>query len=133
MQPIEGITPGDLWVFMYVLVALAALFLLADKVVEVFRKYRQRKEAGKPELADEIAAKVKDQLKPAFDEIDKKLANDKSRIDGHDRQLEALERRTIQSEGGIRVLIRGMLAMLEQDPDDETKAKKALNDYLIEK
>lgn len=133
MQPIEGITPGDLWIFLYVLVALAALILLIDKVLDVFRRYRQRKEAGKPQLADEIADKVQEQLKPNFEEIDRKLANDKQRLDGHDRELGALAKRMDQTEGGIRVLIRGMLAMMEQDPDEQTKAKKALNDYLIEK
>ena len=133
MQPIEGITPGDLWIFLYVLVALAALILLTDKVLDVFRRYRQRKEAGKPQLADEIADKVQEQLKPNFEEIDRKLANDKQRLDGHDRELGALAKRMDQTEGGIRVLIRGMLAMMEQDPDEQTKAKKALNDYLIEK
>lgn len=133
MQPIEGITPGDLWIFLYVLVALAALILLIDKVLDVFRRYRQRKEAGKPQLADEIAEKVKEQLKPSFEEIDRKLANDKTRLDGHDREIGALTKRIDGNEGGIRVLIRGMLAMMEQDPDEQTKAKKALNDYLIEK
>lgn len=133
MQPIEGINPGDLWIFMYVLVGLAALFLLADKVIEVFRKYRQRREAGKPELADEIAGKVKDQLKPTFDEIDRKLANDKQRLDGHDRQIEELVTSNTQSNSGIRVLIRAVLAMMEKDQEDETKAKKAMTDWLIEK
>lgn len=133
MQPIEGITPGDLWIFLYVLVALAALILLIDKVIDVFRRYKQRKEAGKPELADEIAGKVKDQLKPTFEEIDRKLANDKQRLDGHDRELGSLTKRMDQTESGIRVLIRGMLAMMEQDPDEQHKAMKSLKDYLIDK
>lgn len=138
LPAIEGITPSYLWIFLYVAVGIAALILLIDKVIDVFRRRAKRKEAKKPELADEIAGKVMDQLQPTFTEIDRKLANDKVHLDGHDRQIEGLARRMDGSENGIRALVTGVLALLNHElhngnTTELNDAQKALNKYLIDK
>ena len=43
-QAIEGITPGMIWTFLVVLVGLMALVVLGDKVLDVFRKAKKRKQ-----------------------------------------------------------------------------------------
>ena len=136
--PIEGITPSYLWIFLYVAVGLCALIILIDKVLDVFRRRKQRADAGKPELAEEIALKVKDELKPTFEEIDRKLANDKTRLDGHDRDIKALYAQTDKNSTGIRALVVGVLALLNHELHNGNTAElddaqKELNKYLINK
>lgn len=126
IQPIEGITPGMLWTALYVIVGLCALVILADKVRAVFAGIQQRKQAKRPELADEISAKVLAKLEPRFTEIERKLATDKQRID-------ALDARVNNQDIGQRVLCRGVLALLSGNKDEAEKAKQSINDYLIEK
>lgn len=131
MEPIEGITPQALWTALYVLVAVCGLIVLWDKVRAVFAGVHERKQAKRPELADEISAKVIAKLEPRFAEIDRKLANDKQRID-------ALSTQTRDNEEGQRVLCRGVLALLNHalhngNGDEMEKAQQSINDYLIEK
>lgn len=138
IQPIEGITPSALWIFLYVAVGLCALIVLGDKVRGVFAGAKDRKQAKKPELADEISAKVLEKLEPRFSEIDRKLANDKARIDEHTRVLGALSARTDGLEAGQKVLCRGVLALLNHElhngnNDEMEKAQQGINNYLIEK
>ena len=131
IQPIEGITPGMLWTALYVLVGVCALVILADKVRAVFAGMQERKRAKRPELADEISAKVLAKLEPRFAEIDRKLAADKQRID-------TLSAKTNNNEEGQRVLCRGVLALLNHElhngnSDEMEKAKQGIDDYLIDK
>lgn len=138
LQPIDGITPGMLWTALYVLVGVCGLVILADKVRAVFAGMRERKQAKRPELADEISAKVLEKLEPRFAEIDKKLANDKARIDEHTRAIDGLSRRTDGLEIGQRALCRGVMALLNfnlhnGNTDEMEKANTGINDYLIQK
>ncbi len=138
MEPIEGITPQALWTALYVLVAVCGLIVLWDKVRAVFAGVRERKQAKRPELADEISAKVLEKLEPRFAEIDRKLANDKARIDDHTRAIDALSRRTDGLETGQRALCRGVMALLNfnlhnGNTDEMEKANNGINDYLIQK
>ena len=59
IPPIEGITPSYLWIFLYVAVGICALIILIDKVADVFRRRKQRKELDKPELAYSVAGYAK--------------------------------------------------------------------------
>lgn len=138
MEPIEGITPQALWTALYVLVAVCGLIVLWDKVRAVFAGVRERKQAKRPELADEISDKVLKKLEPRFADIDRKLSNDKAIIDSHTRQIDALSSRTDGSEDGIKALSRGVLALLNHalhngNNDELEKAQQTINDYLIEK
>jgi hypothetical protein len=138
MEPIEGITPQALWTALYVLVAVCGLIVLWDKVRAVFAGVRERKQAKRPELADEISDKVLKKLEPRFADIDRKLANDKARIDDHTRAIDALSRRTDGLETGQRALCRGVMALLNfnlhnGNTDEMEKANNGINDYLIQK
>ena len=140
-QPIEGITPDMLWTFFVVLVGIGALIVLGDKVLDVWRKHKARKQiANGPEsqLADEISKKVLEKLAPRFAEIDRKLANDKAIIDGHTQRVAELGARQSTQETGQRALCRGMLALLSHEingnsTDKLKEAQSGINDYLIDK
>ena len=137
MQPIEGVTPGMLWIALIVLIAGASLYVLYGKVRETRSKLKKMNDPeGK--LADEISTKVLESLEPRFAEIDRKLSNDKAVIDSHTRQIDALSSRTDGSEDGIKALSRGVLALLNHalhngNSDELEHAQQMLNDYLIEK
>ena len=140
LPAIEGFTPDMLWIFLIVLIGLAALFVLAYKVVDIIRteveRKKERKQAEKPELADEISSKVIQLLEPRMSEIDRKLENDKSMLDMHTRQINALSTRTDKQESGILALSMGVLALINHtlydgNTDELTNAKTAINDYVF--
>ena len=141
MQPIEGITPEMLWTFLVVLAGLGALIVLGDKVMDVWRKHKARKEIQEgPEgkLADEISKKVMEKLEPRFAEIDRKLANDKALLDAHTRELADYDKRFSRQEEGLRTICRSDLALLAHEINGNSvdKLKEALEGiktYLIEK
>ena len=138
IQPIEGITPGALWTTLYVLLALCLIVITVYKVVEIIRKERERKQARRPELADEISRKVLEKLEPRLAEIDRKLANDKALIDNHTRQIAAVEARQDAMERGQKAQCRGVLALLNHElhngnSDEMERAQAGMNDYLIDK
>ena len=141
MQAIEGITPQALWTFLVVLVGLGSLVVLGDKVMDVWRNHKARKEIKQgPEgkLADEISKKVMEKLEPRFAEIDRKLANDKALLDDHTKQLSTYDTRFSRQEEGQRALCRGVLALLSHEINGNSvdKCKEALEGiktYLIEK
>ena len=139
MPAIEGFTPDMLWTALKVIVGLCALVVLWDKVRDVFASAKKRKDAKRPELADEISEKVLEKLEPRFAEIDRKLANDKATIDGPTRQIEALNLRTDNQDTGLRALCHGMLALLDNAEkcgggSPEIKdAKKRFTGFLADK
>lgn len=139
MPAIEGFTPDMLWPALKVIVGLCALVVLGDTVRNVFANAKKRKDAKRPELADEISEKVLEKLEPRFAEIDRKLANDKATIDGHTRQIEALNLRTDNQDAGLRALCHGMLALLDNaekcgnGSQEITDAKKSFTNYLADK
>lgn len=139
LPKIEGISPSMLWNFMVVLVGLAALVVLAYKVVEIVRKEIERKEKRRQlngqDITDQIANKVMERLQPEldkkFDEIDRKLAADKDTLISHTHQLNAFEDRVSKLENGNKALCHGILALLERD-STLTKAQTAMKNYLID-
>mgnify|MGYP007104053532 CR=1 FL=1 len=135
---IEGISPSYLWIFLYVAVAVGAIIILIDKVMDVFRRRQERKDAKRPELADAIAAKVMDQLKPQFEDIDRKLANDNTRLGLHDRQIADLAARQDKAQDFYRVACEGLVALLGHvlhngNTDEIAKAERDMKEFLIKK
>lgn len=117
MQPIEGITPGELWTFLSVLVALAGIVVLLDKVGDVWRKHKARKEGNSLTVTEHLRS------------IDTKLDSDK-------RRIEALEKRQDSHDEGFRALCQATLAILRAIPhngneSEVNQAEKNLQDYLI--
>ena len=139
MQPIEGITPSALWTFLGVLLALCGVVVLIDKVADVWRKYKARKEIGpESKIAEEISKKVIANMKPQFDEIDKKFAHDKAEIEKHARQIAEIDRRVDSQDSGMKALCQGTLALLNHElhngnSDEMEDAKKVIDTYLINK
>jgi len=144
-QAIEGITPGMLWTFLVVLVGLMALVVLGDKVAEVFRKARKRKQDNDElqgmDITDRIAEKVMEKLTPQLDEkfaeIDRKLAADKEAIDLHTSELNAQKGRVDQLDNDNKALLHGMSALLSHSingnsTDRLKKTQTAMTNYLID-
>lgn len=117
MQPIEGITPTDLWNAVSVMIALAGIVVLLDKVGDVWRKHKARKEGSTQTVAEHLRS------------IDTKLDSDK-------RRIEALEQRQESHDEGFRALCSAVLAILRALPhngneSEVNQAEKNLQDYLI--
>lgn len=142
---IEGITPSMLWTFLVVLVGLMAIVVLGDKVADVFRKAKKRKqdnaELEGEDITDRIADKVMEQLTTKLDEkfaeIDRKLAADKETIDLHTTQLNAQKGRVDRLDNDNKALLHGMSALLSHEingnsTDKLKKTQVALNNYLID-
>lgn len=89
MPEIEGLTPTILWTTMYGILGLCALFMIVYKVYDAVRtimeRRKQRREAEKPDFAEEVSQKVIDKLEPRFEKIEENLERDKERLDAHDR------------------------------------------------
>lgn len=141
MQPIEGLTPEVIWYTLIGLVGIGTLIVLADKVMDVFRKKQERdKLKGQPgeRLAENISEKVLKKLEPRFNEIDRKLANDKTLIDSHTLAISEHRENIKAIETGNRVLCRGILALLSHEingnsTDKLRDSQKEITDYLIDK
>ena len=138
MPPIEGLTPEILWYTLIGLVGIGTLIILGDKVLEVFRKKKERDNRPDDILADVISRKVLEKLEPRFQEIDRKLANDKLQIEDHTAKLSVQKRQIDEIEEGQRVMCRGVLAMLSHmingDSSEALKeSQKEITDYLITK
>lgn len=146
VQKIEGITPSMLWTFLVVLVGLMAIVVLGDKVADVFRKAKKRKqdnaELEGEDITDRIADKVMEQLTAKLDEkfaeIDRKLAADKETIDLHTTQLNAQKGRVDQLDNDNKALLHGMSALLSHEAtgnsiDKVKKTNTAMHNYLIDR
>lgn len=137
LPPIEGVTPGMLWTALIVLIAGAGLYVLYGKVRETYAKNKKLKDPeGK--LADEISAKVLENLEPRFAEIEKKLSNDNTRIDDNTRELNEHRKRMDGLESGQRAICRGVLALLSHEingnsVDKLKEAQAGISNYLIDK
>lgn len=141
MQNVEGITPEILWYTLIGVVGIGSLIVLIDKVIDVFRKQRERKrQAQQPEdaLAENISKKVLEKLEPRFKEIDRKLAADKSRIDEYGIAIGKHRDQLSEIEEGNKVLCRGILALLSHEingnSDDKLRASQVeITNYLIDR
>lgn len=146
VQAIEGITPGMLWTFLVVLVGLMALVVLGDKVLDVFRKAKKRKQDQQElqghDITDRIADKVIEKLQPKLDEkfadIDRKLAADKATLEMHTAQLNAQNDRVDRLDNDTKALLHGMSALLGHIATGNSiervkKANSAMSNYLIDR
>jgi len=146
VQAIEGITPGMLWTFLIVLVGLMALVVLGDKVFDVFRRARRRRqdqqELQGDDITDRIAAKVMEKLTPTLDEkfadINRKLEADKQTLELHTSQLNAQRDRVDRLDNDTRALLHGVSALLNHiatgnNVEKVKSTNAAMNNYLIDR
>lgn len=148
LPAVEGLTPAVLWYTLVGLVGIAALFILYDKVRDIFKKRRQERqneqELAGSDITDRIAEKVEEKLEPRFTEInnrfqdiDSKLGNDKNDIEMHTRQLNAQGDRVDRLERGNNALIHGVFALLSHSIDGNNidklrRTHDAMRNYLID-
>lgn len=145
-QAIEGITPAMLWTFIVVLVGLMALIVLGDKVMDVFRNAKKRRQEQSDlnsqditvRIADKVIEKLTPTLDEKFDEINKKLAADKETIELHTRQLNAQNERVDRLDNDTRALLHGVSALLGHEVDGNSidrvkRTNSAMKNYLIDR
>jgi len=138
MPNVEGLTPEILWYTLVGLVGLGALVVLADKVAEVFRKRKERRameSTPSEEIADTISKAVLEKLEPRFEAIDTKLANDKSRLDAHERTLAHISETEQSNRDGFAAVAGALNAVLDHElhngnTQQMEKARDELNHYL---
>ena len=138
MQSVEGLTPEILWYTLIGLVGIGALVVLADKVAEVFRKRKERKAmetTPSEEIADTISKAVLEKLEPRFEAIDTKLANDKTRLDAHERALAHISETEQSNRDGFAAVAGALIAVLDHElhngnTQQMEKARDELNHYL---
>ena len=145
LPKVEGLSPTILWYTLIGLVGICALIVLYDKVADVFRKAKKRKQdenqLNSDDITDRIADKVMEQLTPKLDEkfaeIDRKLANDRADIVLQTTQLNATNSRVDRLDNDNKALLHGMSALLSHEisgnsTDRLKKTQTALNNYLID-
>lgn len=143
---IEGISPYMLWIFLVVLVGIMALIVLGDKVLDVFRNAKRRRqeqsELNGQDITDRIATKVIEKLTPTldskFDEIERKFAADKEMLEMHTTQLNAHQDRVDRLDNDTKALLHGMSALLSHQVTGNSieklqKTYTATNNYLIDR
>ncbi len=131
MQPIEGITPGALWIFSGVAVGILAIALMVFKLVEFIQGQKDRRNKAS-NIAQEPVAKIENRLtviENRLNSIDDKLDRDK-------RRLEALEGKQDEIQSGFKALCTANLAIMNKlmhngNDKEMEEAQKKLQDYLV--
>lgn len=87
------------------------------------------------EIADTISKAVLEKLEPRFEAIDTKLANDKSRLDAHERTLAHISETEQSNRDGFAAVAGALIAVLDHElhngnTQQMEKARDELNHYL---
>ena len=118
-QAIEGITPTSLWTTVGVLVGLAGIAILVFKIIEFYWKAKDRKmehrQLNGKDLTDVIAEKVIAKLEPRLADIEKKLKNDKDRLDNHESTLKEVHKSQQVITDGLEVTCNALTAILDHE------------------
>ena len=137
LPTVEGLTPVILWYTLVGIAGLGALVVLVDKVAEVFRRQRQRRETAQSREEGSFRSEVSgvcrrlDALEDQARESDRKLDRDNWR-------LNVLEIGVTDIERGINALARAELAHIQHDltgnhSDNLGRAEKEITNYLTRK
>ena len=115
MPTVEGFTPQVLWTMIYGLLCLCILFMIVYKVYEAIchlvEKHRNKKEAQKPNFAEEVSQKVIEKLEPRFKRIEENLGKDKNRLEGHDAVLSRMIDENNEIHNGLTAICKFMLVV----------------------
>ena len=138
LQPIEGITPGALWVTAGVLLGLAGVAIIIFKIIEFSWKVKDRKMSTKQhegkDMTDVIADKVLEKLEPRFKDIENKLDKDKNRLDNHESAIKTLNSSIDSIKDGMQVTADALSAILDHElhngsTDQMQRARDELQKY----
>lgn len=134
MPTVEGFTPAVLWTTIYGLLALCLLFMIVYKVYDAIRtimeRHKQKREAQKPDFAEAVSQKVIEKLEPRFNEIEKNLAKDKSRLDNHEAVISGLQQAQKETRDGLVAICKYLVAMTQYGPT--TNESKEMKDATAE-
>ena len=137
LPTVEGLSPLILWYTLVGLVGLGGLIVLGDKVMDVFRKHKQKKEDSKAKEDGTIQGQL-DKISKRLDTIDEYIKESDRKFDRDNRRLNALEGNVKHIEAGINALARAELAHIQHDltgnhSDNLGKAETEIMNYLTQK
>ena len=141
MPTVEGFTPQIAWYTLYGLFALALLFLIGFRVYDAVHtmadRRRQRKEAEKPDFAEQVSKKVVKELEPRLKEIESNLAKDKKRLETHEQLITGMQSGQKEVHDGLAAIAKFMLVICNYGnigADDRVKdASVELQKFMAEK
>lgn len=136
LPTVEGLSPMILWYTLVGLV-LGGLVVLWDKVMDVFRKHKQKKEDTKAKEDGTIQGQL-DKISKRLDTIDEYIKESDRKFDRDNRRLNALEGNVRHIEAGINALARAELAHIQHDltgnhSDNLGKAETEIMNYLTQR
>lgn len=137
MPTVENFTPAVLWTTIYGLLALCLLFMVVYKVYDAIRtimeRRKQKKEAEKPDFAEAVSQKVIEKLEPRFNEIEKNLAEDNSRLDNHETVISGLQLAQKDTREGLVAICKYLVAMTQfADAGADSKEMKAATAEMMQ-
>lgn len=139
MPTVEGFTPQVLWTTIYGLFALCILFMVVYKVYEAIRNiinnHKQKREAERPDFAEEVSRKVIEKLEPRFSKIEENLARDKSRLDNHESFISGMQQSQRDTREGLVAICRYLMAItqfgnISSDNKEMKEATAEMTRYL---
>lgn len=142
MPTIEGLTPTILWTTMYGILGLCALFMIVYKVYDAIRtimeRRKQKREAEKPDFAEEVSQKVIEKLEPRFKNIEENLERDKKRLDAHDLIIAETKKVNEDIGNSLIAICKYLMAIarysnLESDNPKMDEATNEMMDFLTSK
>ena len=130
MPTVEGLSPQVLWTTMYGVIAICVLFMVFYKVYDAIRnevdRKRKAKESREPDFAERVSKKVLEELEPRFQEIERNLAKDKSRLDNHEKLIVDNQQSQRDTKEGLVAICKALLVITSQsDSEDDGKFKEA--------
>lgn len=137
LPKVEGLSPTILWYTLVGVVGIGALIVLADKVLEVFRKRKERQRNAEAIQDGTIQGQL-DTISKRLDSIDDYIKESDRKFDRDNRRLNALEGQSEDISKGIRALARASLAHLQHDitgnhVETLKEAESMITDYLTER
>lgn len=141
MPTVEGFTPQIAWYTLYGLFAIALLFLIGFRVYDAIHtmaeRRRQRKEAEKPDFAEQVSKKVVKELEPRLKEIESNLAKDKKRLETHEQLITGMQSGQKEIHDGLSAIAKFMLVISNYGNLGESaqvkEASVELQKFLAEK
>lgn len=134
---IEGITPSMLWTAIAVLVGAASIFLLIDKVANVFRERKKRQEEQMKRNSLPVAGieERMTKLDESMEAIRSELSEVNRKLDRDNRRINDLEHGQIDIGNGFKALCTASIALLNHSINDGNteemeRAKDSLMNYL---
>lgn len=141
MPTVEGLTPTILWYMFYGLIACGLIFLIGFRVYDAIRtlaeRRRQKKEAEKPDFAEQVSKKVIKELGPRLEAIETNLAKDKKRLETHENLISHMQGGQKEIHDGLAAIAKFMLVITTYgnigNNDKVKEASTELQKFLAEK